>query len=132
MIHVVQVLTDTNIGGAGKYLLNYLKNFDRSSFRVTVVLPENSKLADTMALGSTVSPKELCCNSIVRYVRAMQNQTGAAVSVHTIADGQSEAVEFLVDESTKKLRQGFKGHQAEAQCADRRYFPRCGQSGAKR
>ena len=46
MIHVVQVLTDTNIGGAGKYLLNYLKNFDRSSFRVTVVLPENSKLAE--------------------------------------------------------------------------------------
>ena len=62
---------------------------------------ENSTLADTMALGSTISPKELCCNSIVRYVRAMQNQTGAAVSVHTIADGQVEAVEFLADESTK-------------------------------
>jgi len=62
---------------------------------------ENSKLADTMALGSTISPKELCCNSIVRYVRAMENQTGAAVSLHTIADDQVEAVEFLVDESTK-------------------------------
>lgn len=69
---------------------------------------ENSKLADTMALGSTVSPKELCCNSIVRYVRAMQNQTGAAVSVHTIADGQSEAVEFLVDESTKNCGKALK------------------------
>jgi trk system potassium uptake protein TrkA len=31
----------------------------------------------------------------------MQNQTGAAISLHTIADGQAEAVEFLVDESTK-------------------------------
>lgn len=69
---------------------------------------ENSKLADTMALGSTISPKELCCNSIVRYVRAMQNQTGAAISVHTIADGQAEAVEFLVDETTKNCGKPLK------------------------
>ena len=69
---------------------------------------ENSKLADTMALGSTISPKELCCNSIVRYVRAMQNQTGAAVSIHTIADGQAEAVEFLVDETTKNCGKPLK------------------------
>ena len=62
---------------------------------------ENIPLADTMALGSTVSPRELCCNTIVGYVRAMQNQTGAAVSVHTIADGQAEAVEFTVDEATR-------------------------------
>ncbi len=62
---------------------------------------ENSNIADSMALGSMVCPKELCCNNIVRYVRAMQNQTGAAVSVHSIADGQAEAVEFLVDGSTK-------------------------------
>ncbi len=46
MIHVVQVLSDTNIGGAGKYLLNYLKNFDRLAFKVTVVLPEGSQLSD--------------------------------------------------------------------------------------
>ena len=69
---------------------------------------ENSSLADTMALGSTVSPLELCCNSIVRYVRAMQNQTGAAVSIHTIADGQVEAVEFLVDDTTKHCGTALK------------------------
>lgn len=69
---------------------------------------ENSRLADTMALGSTISPKELCSNSIVRYVRAMQNQTGAAISLHTIADGQAEAVEFLVDETTKHCGKALK------------------------
>ena len=58
-------------------------------------------IADSLPLGSIICPKELTCNNIVRYVRAMQNQTGAAVSVHTIADGQAEAVEFLVDSSTK-------------------------------
>ena len=56
---------------------------------------------DSLALGSVICPKELCCNTIVHYVRAMQNQVGAAVSVHAIADGQVEAVEFLVDENTK-------------------------------
>ena len=49
---------------------------------------------------SVICPKELCCNTIVRYVRAMQNQTGAAVAVHSIADGQAEAVEFQADSST--------------------------------
>ena len=62
---------------------------------------ENSSIADSMNLGSLICPRELCSNNIVRYVRAMQNQTGAAVSVHSIADGQAEAVEFLVDSSTK-------------------------------
>ena len=62
---------------------------------------ENGAIADHIALGSTVCPRELCCNIIVRYVRAMQNQTGAAVSLHAIADGQAEAVEFLVDDTTK-------------------------------
>ena len=62
---------------------------------------ENHAIIDALALGSVVCPKELCCNNIARYVRAMQNQTGAAVSVHMIAHGQAEAVEFQVDETTK-------------------------------
>ena len=61
----------------------------------------NIPIADAMNLGSLIVPRELSSNIIVRYVRAMENQTGAAVSVHAIADGQAEAVEFLVDETTK-------------------------------
>ena len=61
---------------------------------------ENRSMIDALSLGSVICPKELCSNTIARYVRAMQNQSGAAVSVHAIADGQAEAVEFLVDEHT--------------------------------
>lgn len=61
---------------------------------------DNANILGNLALGSMISPKELCCNTIVRYVRAMKNQTGAALTVHTIADGQAEAMEFVVDEST--------------------------------
>lgn len=69
---------------------------------------ESSSMTDSLSLGSVIRPKDLCCNTIVRYVRAMQNQTGAAVSVHAIADGQAEAVEFLVDETTRHCGKPLK------------------------
>ena len=62
---------------------------------------DNHSIINSLSLGSYICPKELCCNNIVRYVRAMQNQTGAAISVHTIADGQAEAMEFLADAQTR-------------------------------
>ena len=61
---------------------------------------DNRNIVDSLSLGSVVCPKELCCTTIVRYVRAMQKQTGAALSLRTIADGQAEAIEFLVDKNT--------------------------------
>jgi trk system potassium uptake protein TrkA len=65
---------------------------------------ENRSISDDLALGSVICPKELCCDDIVRYVRAMENQVGSAISVHSIAGGQAEAIEFLVDDHT--LHQG--------------------------
>ncbi|MGN0169000.1 MAG: Trk system potassium transporter TrkA [Acetatifactor sp.] len=69
---------------------------------------DNTNILGNLSLGSIISPKELCCNTIVRYVRAMQNQTGAALTVHTIADGQAEAMEFLVDDATKHCGEPLK------------------------
>lgn len=68
----------------------------------------DSRMLDSLSLGSIISPKELCCNGIVRYVRAMQNQEGAALAVHFIADGKAEAVEFLVDEDTEHIGEPLK------------------------
>lgn len=64
---------------------------------------ESSELLNALPLGSILSPKELCTNTIVRYVRAMQNQTGAALAIHMIADGQVEAAEFVVDDTTRQI-----------------------------
>ncbi len=61
---------------------------------------DNQNLISDLELGSVIRPKQLCSDTIIRYVRAMQNQSGAAVSVHAIADGQVEAIEFLVDKET--------------------------------
>lgn len=69
---------------------------------------DNTDILGDLSLGSVVSSKELCCNTIVQYVRAMKNQTGAALTVHTIADGQAEAMEFLVDSKTRHCGEPLK------------------------
>lgn len=61
---------------------------------------DDSKVVAGLPLGSIICPKRLCCSNILRYVRAMQNQAGAATTIHTIADGLAEAIEFPVDGTT--------------------------------
>ena len=61
---------------------------------------DDARIIDKLPIGSVICPRKLCCNNILRYVRALQNQSGAAVTVHAIADGQVEALEFIVDEQT--------------------------------
>ena len=97
---------DAMITLTGKDELNMIISLYAKSRNVPQVITQLSHLEsrgiiDSLSLGGIICPKELICSQIVRYVRAMQNQTGAAVSVHTIADGQAEAVEFLVDETTR-------------------------------
>ena len=45
MINILSIITDTNIGGAGNVLLNFMKNTDREEFCHTVIVPENAQLA---------------------------------------------------------------------------------------
>ena len=59
MIHVCQVVSDTNVGGAGRYLLNYIRYFDRNRFRVTVLLPEQSALKPLLEKWSEISIVEI-------------------------------------------------------------------------
>ncbi|NLZ52854.1 MAG: glycosyltransferase family 4 protein [Thermoanaerobacteraceae bacterium] len=44
MIKVLHVLTDTNIGGAGRYLFNLLSHRDKSRFNVVVACPGGGEL----------------------------------------------------------------------------------------
>lgn len=69
---------------------------------------EDTSVIDNLSLGSVISPRNLCCNTIVRYVRAMRNQVGAAITVHSIADGKAEATEFLIDEETPHCGEPLK------------------------
>lgn len=55
MIRVLNIISDSNIGGAGRVLLSYLKNADRESFEILTAVPRGSLLkAPLEALGGKV------------------------------------------------------------------------------
>ncbi|MBQ9737548.1 MAG: glycosyltransferase [Clostridia bacterium] len=89
MLKVLQVSSDTNIGGAGKCILTYLKHFDRSAFEVAVVLPKNSLLRTEIdALGIKVfevdgmADKSLDFGSVKDLVRIFKKFNPDIVHTH--------------------------------------------------
>lgn len=68
MIRVMNVISDTNIGGAGRVLLNYLRCADRSRFEPLAALPRGSLLKAPASMWRQHSTewvcawmKNLCC-----------------------------------------------------------------------
>ena len=105
--------SDALVALTGMDELNMIVSLYGSSRNVPQVITKlshtgNRSVVSNLDLGSVICPRELVCSNIVRYVRAMENQTGAAVSVHTIADGQAEAMEFLVEEHTRNTDKPLK------------------------
>ncbi|MBE6589174.1 MAG: Trk system potassium transporter TrkA [Ruminococcaceae bacterium] len=85
--------------------LNVITSLFASRHKIPMIItkigkPENAGFIENLSLGSVISPGRFSCNAIVRYVRAMRNRGGAASAIHSIADGQAEAMEFLVDPDT--------------------------------
>ena len=48
MIRVLNIVSDTNIGGAGRVLLNYLQYADRAQFHTMVAVPRGSLLKEPL------------------------------------------------------------------------------------
>ena len=62
---------------------------------------ESLSVVDRLGVGAAINPQELIGSSVVRFVRSVKNQSGAALTVHSIASGMAEASEFLVDSTTQ-------------------------------
>ena len=106
--------------------MNIIISLYGSSCKVPQIITKLGRLENNTILiaaaGSIISPKELSCNNIVQYVRAMQNQTGAALTVYTIADGQAEAVEFMVHQNTLHCGEPLKQPKIKKKCAGGMYY----------
>ena len=50
MYRICHVITDKNIGGAGIWLLGYLNHYNKEQFEVSVILPEDSMLAERIKM----------------------------------------------------------------------------------
>ncbi len=89
MIKILQVLTDTNFGGAGMWLLNYLGSFDKTDYSITVALPPHSVLKEKAEkLGVTVEEVEgtadvsFSARSISEYVKLIRRMKPDIIHTH--------------------------------------------------
>ncbi|NLT14000.1 MAG: glycosyltransferase family 4 protein, partial [Clostridiales bacterium] len=88
MVKVLNVICDSNIGGAGRVLLNYLKYYDKSVFDVSVCLPGGSLLAQPLReAGAVVYERPMCADKSfdlkdIRVIQALIKETSPDI-VHT-------------------------------------------------
>ena len=89
MIKVVNVISDTNIGGAGKCIINFCKNYDKKKYEIVVVLPKGSALVDELK-GTGVKlieidglkDKSLDFGSLVKLIKVLRNERPDIVHTH--------------------------------------------------
>ncbi len=83
--------------------LNVIMSLYASSQKVPIVITKQGHIDELqniigeLSLGSVISPKQLCSDIVVRYVRSMRDNSGdTAVTVQTVAGGQVQACEFII------------------------------------
>ena len=64
---------------------------------------ESPALLNGLNVGSIVSSTHLCSATVAQYVRAMHKKSGSALTVHPIAGGQVEAIEFVIDDDARHV-----------------------------
>lgn len=98
----------TNIDEENVLLSLYAKSITKGKVVTKINRIEYGNVLDDLQLGTTIYPKNITAEYILRFVRAKQNSYGSSIeTMHFILDGKAEALEFRVKEnspiSNKKL-----------------------------
>lgn len=98
----------TNIDEENVLLSLYAKSVTKGKVVTKINRIEYGNVLGDLQLGTTIYPKNLTAEYILRFVRAKQNSLGSSIeTMHFILDGKAEALEFRVKEnspiSDKKL-----------------------------
>lgn len=105
--HVEQmdaVATLTNIDEENIILSMYINHLGVPQVITKVNHTEFGSLIADKGVNRIVSPKKLCADAIIRYVRAMQNTEGSSVlTLHHLVDGRVDALEFNVTSKCRNL-----------------------------
>ena len=87
----------TNMDEENIFLSLFAKNISKGKLVAKVNRLPYTDVIDQLDLGSVIYPKYITSDSILRYVRAMQNTIGSNVeTLYHILDSQAEALEFAV------------------------------------
>lgn len=91
------VVTLTNIDEENMVIAMYAGMVSSGKVIAKINRMEYEKIFHSMGIESVVSPKNLVCHNIVRYVRAMQNTSEESVlSLHRLVNERLDALEFAV------------------------------------
>ena len=69
---------------------------------------ESPALLDKLDIGSVISSTHISGELVAQYVRAMKRTSGSALTVHPIADGQVDAMEFAIDRDSEYINTPLK------------------------
>ena len=103
------VATLTDIDEENLILSMYLSHVGVPQVITKVNRSEYGSLLADKGVSRLVSPKKLCADTIVAYVRAMQNTGDSSVlTLHHLVDGRIDALEFNVTSSCRHLGKMLK------------------------
>lgn len=98
------VLTLTNMDEENIIISMYARRLNVPQVITKINRAEYGEILGDRGADSLISPKQISSHAIVRYVRAMENTGGSEVlTIHRLAGGKAESLEFAVTESTKNL-----------------------------
>ncbi len=89
----------TNMDEENVMLSLYAKKMSRAKKITKVSSNTYDSIISTLDIGSVIHPKHITAESILQYVRAMQNSIGSNVeTLYRLVDGRAEALEFIIRE----------------------------------
>ena len=102
-------ITMTDLDEVNIVLSMYAKQLGVYKVITKINRMEYDDLATRMEVESIVTPKDIVCNDIVAYVRAMENTSISSVlSLHRLVQDKVEALEFSVTDRTRHLEVPLK------------------------
>lgn len=98
MIKVLNIISDRNIGGAGRCVLNFLKHYDRKEFGIKVVVPKGSLLKPEIEKLNTsvievdgIADKSMDWSAIGKLNQIIKKEKPDIVHTHATLSGRISA-----------------------------------------
>ena len=95
MLKILNIISDRNIGGAGRCILNFLKYYDRKKFAVKVVVPKGSLLKPEIEKLKTkvievdgIADKSFDKKAILKLNRIIKKENPDVVHTHGTVTGR--------------------------------------------
>ena len=99
--HFDSFVSLTNIDEENVLLSLYAKSKTNGKVVTKINRIEYGRVIGDLQLGTTIYPKNLTAEYIVRFVRAKKNSLGSNIeTMHFILDGKAEALEFRIKEGS--------------------------------